>query len=157
MENSTQVQAIFDNAMKNSDAITALFDFIVNVYPKRNMRFSTSWTTYAICPTTEESLLHEAFCALQDKNPDTTDSSELDVDYVRDIPSMLICLAQHRATKRSHVDAIIAFSRDAIEDLMSCHLNEFDLDLEEDAEESASTNNALLDAANEALALQAPV
>ena len=108
-----------------SPACAKLAEFIVNVYPKRDFRFCTSWSSYSICLTDEEDLINEVYAELYPEQEGR--------DWLSDLPSLLLEIAAaHRLihvnedddTKNRHDQAFITFCKDAIEDLFTCHLNE---------------------------------
>ena len=92
-----------------------LVDFIVNTYPKRGMVFSTSWTSYSMCETPEETLLCKFF----------GDQDSLDRDWFKDLPSAIYDLAkEYGAYEKEQEDLFAMFLGDAMRDLLNCHLRE---------------------------------
>ncbi len=116
---------------KTHPAMIALAAFIFHEYPKRDYKFATSWSTYAICSTAEEDLVNAAFYAEEQiKNPSfNPDVDPLDLNYLRDLPTLVLNLCICHAKSETDISAAKTFVADAMSDLMQCHLSEM-LDME---------------------------
>lgn len=101
--------------VKSSDQAKALASYILNDY--RSGSFSTSWTSYAINQSDEESLIQELLSEL-------TGESEPQVDYLEELPTVLLHLACAHAKSDDDREKFASFSADAIRDLTLCHLRE---------------------------------
>lgn len=114
-------------ALKSDARILALKDFIFDVYPKRDISFSTSLTTCSICTTQEEDIVGAAIAAFYPEEEYPNWSEKL--------PTLVYAICEAHATKDSHISAARKFLRDAIDDLLVSNLfNSSDMgELENDA------------------------
>jgi hypothetical protein len=129
----TKFKSNLNDLLKSAPEAIALRDFILDVYPKRNRPFTTSWSTYAICATDEEVLLSNLYSVI------TTDKYP---SYINTLPSIVTMLGQTVLTNEvlnpSSDDfsenervqtAFATFVADAMRDIVACHLIEDSIDL----------------------------
>lgn len=119
----------FQDLVKTAPALDALWNFIQNDYPKRAYEFHTSWTTCSLYATDEETLLDAAIAVLYETP---------EVDYLDELPSLIVSLIAARAKKFSEQTRAIKFLQDAMNDLVQCNVRECDTDLEYDDEPIAA-------------------
>lgn len=106
-----------------------LHTYIVDVYPRLDQSFSTSWTNYAMCPTDVEQLLY-AWLQIGDDYPD---SPNHDLDWFKAVPSLLFDLAikagantfQTEDGDYAWMEAYAKFAGDFMQDSFYCHLRDY--------------------------------
>ncbi len=104
--------AEYDAAIEGSEA-KALAEFIFTTY--RPGSFCTSWSSYAITPSTEEELVDALIRKL---------TTEEYPDWLNELPQALIAMATRHAETDEQVDKLVRFGADAVADLMACNIRE---------------------------------